>query len=184
MLRFRSPKGAKHFSIILLVLFPSLSLGGWIDREGNQLPDTNYRKSIGSFGAQLILTSKVEEAFKNWEQPSDPVDIDTSETIKRNEFVSALIVFSGCAENESKHCNLTVKFIVLQPDGKVYANIPTQEVWMNKPSPGRALQMSVGYIKLRVEDHEPLGLYQIIAEVHDLNSNKKLSLSSEIEVVE
>ena len=170
--------------IICLLVFPTLVISGLQDRDGNPLPETHDRKSSGDFGAWLILTAKEKETIEVWNIPSEWVNIDTEETYKRNEFVTALVVFSGCRENGSGHCNLVVKFKILQPGGKVYADIPAQEAWTGKPSPGKAVQMSVSYVKIRIENHEPLGTYEVLADVIDSNLRETLSLSSKFEVIE
>ena len=171
--------------IALLMLTTHLpSVAGWIDREGNPLPDTESRKSIGEFGAHLILTDKEHEAFQHWNIPSAVVDLSTTDEIKRNDFISALIIFSGCSANKEGNCNLIVKFRIVQPDGSIYADLPIQEAWVNKPAPGKSLQMSVGYVEVRIEDDEPLGVYQVFADVTDQNSGKAISLSSKFKALE
>lgn len=167
----------------LLLSLSSASVAGWIDRDGNPLPDTPDQKAIGEFGAWLILTNNVEKAFRNWGTPSETVYLDTEKIYKRNECISALIIFSGCTEDELGHCNLAVKFKIIQPDGKIYADLPLQKAWVGKASPGKALQMSIGYVKVSIEDHEPSGTYEILAEVIDSNLKEKISLSSQFEIM-
>ena len=176
----------KRFSFVLacFLLVPLIVNAGWQDREGNPQPDTPDKKSIGDFGAWLILTGKEDEAFKNWNTPSEGVYLDTEDKFKRNEFVSALVIFSGCGEDDKGNCNLAVKFKIFQPDGRVYSDMPMQEAWIDKPSPGRALQMSYGYMKVRIEDDEPLGTYEITVDVIDANSGKVIRLSSKFQVSE
>ena len=172
-------------ALAALILFLPLGItAGWIDREGNKLPDTHDQKAIGDFGAWLLLTGNVEQAFKNWNTPSETVHIDTENKFKRNEYVSALVVFSGCGEDEIGNCNVAVKFKVLNPNGSIYADLPLQEAWIGKPSPGKALQMSIGYIMVKIEDHEPIGTYEIEVNVLDLNLKQNLSLSSQFHVSE
>ncbi len=170
--------------IICLLVSPTLVISGWQDRDGNPLPETHDRRSTGDFGAWLILTAKEKETIEVWNIPSEWVNIDTEEIYKRNEFVTALVVFSGCRENNSGHCNLVVKFKIIQPGGEIYADIPAQEAWVGKPSPGKAVQMSVSYVKVRIENHEPLGTYEVLADVIDSNLGESLSLSSKFKIIE
>ena len=44
--------------------------------------------------------------------------------------------------------------------------------------------MSVAYIKVRIEDNELMGTYEILADVIDSNLKQKLSLSSKFEILE
>ncbi|MGI0118262.1 hypothetical protein [Zooshikella sp. RANM57] len=168
--------------LMLIICLPSFA--GWIDKEGNPVPDTESRKSIGEFGANLLLTDKENETFQRWNTTSVGVNLSTTDKIKRNDFISAFIIFSGCSVNKEGNCNLVVKFRVVQPDGSIYAELPTQEAWVNKPAPGKFLQMSAGYIKIRIEDDEPLGVYQVFADITDQNSGNVISLSSKFEVLE
>jgi hypothetical protein len=170
-----------HSRRVLLFIFVLLSapaFAGWIDREGNALPDTEFRKSNGDFGAQLVLTDKEEQTFRKWNTPSSVVDIATTNRIQVNRFLTAVIIFSGCGADNAGNCNLVVRFKILQPNGSVYADLPTQEAWVNKPAPpNRSLQMSVGYIRVRIEPHEPIGRYTMLAEVMDKNTGKTLNLT-------
>ena len=51
------------------------------------------------------------------------------------------------------------------------------EVWQNKPAPhARALELSVQYLKIVVEPHEPRGRYTIQAQVRDDNTGTVLTL--------
>lgn len=172
------------FFVVSLMLYHSSS-AQWIDMQGNPIPDTSYRKAIGIFGAHLVLTDKEWETFKKWDTSSKVVDIDTTNKIKKNKFITALIIFSGCGVDKNGNCNLIVKFKVLQPDGSVYADILPQEAWVGKPAPPeRTLGMSIGYIRVRIEPHEPSGMYTVLADVIDKNSNLTLKLSNSFEAIE
>ncbi len=161
------------------------SLAQWIDMQGNPIPDTSYRKSIGHFGAHLILTDKERETFERWDTPSKVVDLDTTNKIRKNKLITALVIFSGCSVDKNGNCNLLVKFKVLQPDGSVYADLPPLEAWVGKPvPPRRSLGMSIGYIRVRIEPHEPSGMYTVLADVIDNNSNITLKLTNSFEAIE
>lgn len=72
-----------------------------------------------------------------------------------------------------------MQMMVYQPDGTVYSKLPIMEVWSNKPvPPNRSLGLSVEYLRVRIEPHEPLGKYTIKATIMDKNSGKIMELSS------
>lgn len=53
------------------------------------------------------------------------------------------------------------------------------EVWESKPAPrGKALELSVQYLKVRIEPKDQLGRYVIYAQVRDNNTEKVLQLQS------
>jgi hypothetical protein len=166
-------------SIILLVLFPTIALAGWINKQGEALPDSGNRKSIGSFGAQLILVGDENELFKHWATPSETVDVKTVDTIKVNEAINAFVIFSGCKADKGGNCSVSMRFRVIQPDGKTYADTPPMEVWENKLAPpGKTLELSVQYLKVRIEPKDQLGRYVVYSQVRDNNTGVALQLQS------
>lgn len=174
-----------HTLLLGSLLVSCSALAGWVDMEGHSLPDTEFRKAIGDFGAQLVLTDKEEETFTKWNTPSSVVNIATTKKINKGKFLTAAIIFFGCGADKSGNCELLVKFKILQPDGSTYADLPPQEAWVNKPAPpNKSLQMSVGYIRVRIEPNEPLGKYTITAEVIDKILGKSLTVSDNFEAIE
>lgn len=161
------------------------SIAGWVDRAGKPLPDAPDRKSIGDFGAWLVLTDKESETFSRWDTPSEGVYLNSIEKIERGKILTALIIFSGCGADRAGNCDLVVKFRIVQPDGKSYADLPYQEAWVGKPvPPNKSLGMSVGYIRIIIEPGEPLGKYKVLANVYDRNLNKTIELLNVFEAVE
>lgn len=166
-------------------LLPSICLGGWIDKQGNPVPEQPHMKSIGAFGAQLILTDKEKETLDSWNTPSETVDFSTTNTIKRNHPITALIVFSGCGVDDAGDCNLVGRYKIYQPDGSVYADLPFQEIWVNKPvPPNHTLGLSVSYVKVVIEPQDQLGTYVVQAKVVDRIRNIQLDLESTFEATE
>ena len=165
--------------LVSLMLAPAIACAGWIDRSGNPLSDQENRKSTGDLGAWLILTDKEGEAFSNWNSPSEGVSIPSTRIIAKGRILSILIVFTGCAADERGNCNLVVKYKILQPDGSISANLPFQEAWVDKPvPPDKSLGISIGYVRLTIEENDPLGEYVVEARVVDRNSNRTLDLRS------
>jgi hypothetical protein len=167
----------KLIVLTVIALLCSHANAGWINKQGEKLPDAEDRKAVGDFGAQLIFTSDEQALFKKWATPSETVDLNTVESVAINQPISAFIVFSGCKPTAKGLCNVSMRFRVLQPDGKVYSETPAMEVWQNKPAPrARALELSVQYLKIVVEPHEQRGRYTIQAQVRDDNTGGVLSL--------
>lgn len=142
--------------IFLLLLFPAIAHAGWINKGGEPLPDSDGRKAIGDFGAQLIFVSDENELFERWRTPSKTVDVKTAEKVNVNKAINAFIVFSGCKPDAGGNCSVSMRFRVLQPDGKVYAYTPAMEVWHEKPvPPGKSLELSVQYLEVRLHATPP-----------------------------
>jgi hypothetical protein len=176
----------KIITSILILMFSSLAFSAqWIDKSGKRIPDSNSVKSSKDFIAQLILTTNEQELFKKWATPSQTVNVSTSEVVERNNPISAFIIFGGCAVDSHGKCNLVASFKVYQPDGKIYANTPEMEVWIDKPiPPNRTIELSVAYLKIVIENGELLGKYRIQANVTDKNSDQYVILTNEFKAIE
>jgi hypothetical protein len=97
--------------------------------------------------------------------------------VRINEPIYAFVVFSGCKPSVGGKCNVSTSFRVLRPDGKVYADTPSMQVWQDKQAPpGRALALSVQYLRVRIEPHEQRGRYTVEVQVRDENSGKIIAL--------
>ncbi len=166
--------------ILSVFLFiPVLAYAGWINMQGEALPDTENRKAIGDFGAQLILVRDEKELFKRWATPTEIVNVKTIDSVKVNGFINAFVVFSGCKPDAKGNCNVSMRFRVIQPDGKVYADTPPMEVWENRPAPqGKTLELSVQYLKVHIEPKDQVGSYMIYTQVRDNNTGTVLQLQS------
>jgi hypothetical protein len=77
---------------------------------GNALADTEDRKSIGSFGAEIVFTTDAEALEKRWGTPSETVNIDSVEDVRVNEPIYAFVVFSGCKPRVAGKCNVSMSF--------------------------------------------------------------------------
>jgi len=167
----------KVFAWVFLVALCSNANAGWINKQGVSLPDSEDRKAIGDFGAQLVLVTDDQALFKTWATPSETVNLNTVESVTINQPISAFVIFSGCKATAKGQCSVSMRFRVIQPDGKIYSETPAMEVWHDKPAPrARGLELSVQYLKIIVEPHEQRGRYTIQAQVRDDNSGAVLSL--------
>jgi len=154
--------------IFLILVIPSISHGKWNDGQGNLVEDTEWMKSSGDFGAQLLLIGDENEFFKRWETPSVTVKFQTVSEINRGEPLITPIIFSGCYVNESGNCMVSAALKILRPDGSTYADMPQVEIWENKPPPPKGiLELGVGYLKVIIEPEDPDGTYTVEAKVTD-----------------
>lgn len=166
-------------SLLLLSLLPTVALAGWMNKQGEALPDSDNRKAIGSFGAQLIFVGDENKLFKSWSTQSETVDVTAIDTVRVGEAINAFIIFSGCKADKKGNCSVSMRFRVIQPDGKIYADTPPMEVWEEKPSPpGKTLELSIQYLKVRIEPKDQLGRYVTYAQVRDNNTGVVLQLQS------
>lgn len=165
--------------LFLLLLVPLVASAGWINKTGGAPPDSGARKAAGSFGANLLFVSDENELQKRWATPSPNVEVRTTDKVALNRAISAFVVFSGCQPDERGNCNVSMRFRVLQPDGKIYTETQAMEVWHDKPAPpGKSLELSVQYLRLLLEAKDQLGKYIISSQVRDDNTGSVLQLQA------
>ena len=165
-------------SICLICCFwGTYANAGWMDKQGNPVPDAENMKSVGNLIALLILSDKEQQIFRNWRTPSESVYFPTIDTIERNKILTAVIVFAGCAENIKGNCDLVVQFTVFNPDNTLYSKLPVMEVWSGKPNPpNNSLGLGVEYMRIIIEPGEQLGKYRLDAQIHDRHSGNRMLL--------
>lgn len=159
------------------ITLPSICVAEWIQRSGEKLSDTEFRKSDGSFSSWLVLVPDDRELYTAWQKPGASVHLAEIDAVRIGEPISAFVVFSGCEADSSGNCDVQMRFHVLAPDGSVYTETPPMEVWQGKTAPhAQALELSVAYLKVVIEPHEQLGTYHIESQVKDGLSGKVLFL--------
>jgi len=167
----------RMIALMLIAVLCNSANAGWINKQGTTLPDSEDRKAIGDFGSQLIFVNDELALFETWSKPSETVDVKTVDSVTINQPISAFVIFSGCKPTTKGQCNVSMRFRVIQPDGKIYSETPAMEVWQNKPAPrNHALELSVQYLKIIVEPHEQRGRYTIQTQVRDDNTGVVLFL--------
>jgi hypothetical protein len=163
---------------ILLVVFTCTGASAeWVNKQGSRLPEATYRKSIGDFVVQMVFVEDERELLQAWGKPSESVNVKDVASIAINHPINTFIVFGGCKPDNRGNCSVVMRFRVIAPDGKVYSETPTMQVWHEKPlPPNRSLQLSVDYLKIVVEPHEQHGKYVVHTEVRDNISGDVLRL--------
>ena len=76
----------KHLlTIFLFIIIPSGVWAEFMSPDGKTIADTEYRKSMENFGAQLVITNKEELFPENWNAPSKGVYFPTIYKIQKGE---------------------------------------------------------------------------------------------------
>ena len=173
------------FAFLFAAIWSPAVQAEWL-QNGKPVTNCPYAKTQGEFGAMLFFTDKPDEVFKTWNIDGPGVNINPNvEEMKKDESLVALIMFSNCTPDSKGNANVSVKFTVLDPEGKVLINTKELEVWINKPAPlKRDLGLSVQYITIGVGRKQPAGVYTVNAIVHDKNSNTELNLERHINILE
>jgi len=175
----------KALALLIMLTIVNPASAGWIDKQGNEIPDSDNIKSAESFIAQQVITDNEKEVLKNWGTPSQSVYFPTADEIERNKIITAFVVFGGCAVDTNNNCDLKMEMTVFQPDGALYSKLPLMEVWSGKPAPqGKNLGLSVDYMRVIIENDEQLGRYKVYTKVTDKVSGESVSLISYFTAIE
>lgn len=165
-------------TIFFLVILPNGVWAEFMTPDGKTIADTEYRKSIENFGAQLVITNNEDIYPENWNAPSEGVYLPTTDKIQKGQIITALLAFNGCAPNKNGNCELTYKIKVLRPDGLLFADLPA-----DKPTPQEDFfGLNIGYIRLIFRPHNQAGTYKFVADVQDHVSGTNLSLTNTVVV--
>ena len=176
---------ASWLLLLVLALAAGPALGQWRE-DGKVVPDNDWRKSAGSFGAMMMLTEDPEKFFEQWNKPPSPdykPKITTTEELRRGGHVAALVLFIGCQADSSGNCSVEADYLLRSPDGGVYGEQKNVKVWKDKPAPpDMTMQLGVSVFGLEVEEGDPLGTYMFEAKVRDRNAKVEVLLKRPLKV--
>lgn len=163
---------------VSLILLSASANSQWI-RDGKFVAESEDRKSIANFAAQLVLISDFEKFKKDWDKPQVP-NIKTGDKIKMGESLTGTIFFANCKQINSK-CNVKVRYKLTHPSNKV-ENIPEQILWNQEISKSNIIYLGAAMLKFSVGDSDEKGKYILEADVKDKNSENSLNLKSSFTV--
>jgi len=150
---------------------------GWL-QDGKPVPDSEYRKSMHGFGAQLLVIDD-DSLFENWDKPETP-NLSITDTAIRNQPVFVIFLFINPGTDNSSNANVNAEVTIKSPDGKIYGHFKDMEIWQRAyPFPVNTIQLAVGNLGIKIEDDEPLGRYTIEAKIYDKIKDITLNLKNE-----
>ena len=172
----------KQYLALLAALLPLAVQAGWIDPTGTPIPDTENRRSVGDFGIHIVLAANEAQFRQVWNASTTPPKLDTLNTVRRGETVSALLVFHGCAPGGTGVCDVVSEFIIEGPDG---GRMPggSGPVWAGGPVRQGLLQLGQASMSVVFDQADPVGDYRIIANVKDRVSGRALSVVARLKVI-
>lgn len=165
--------------LLACLLLVSASAAAQWQKDGQNVPDEPWRKSDGEFGAMLLLTSHLAEFVEAWNRgliEGKSPTLRTTSSAGRGDTVSAVILFTHCQPGATGLCRSDVDFRVLRPDGSTYATHREVELWNREAPPFQSVQLGAARLQFEIEPTDPLGVYQIHADVYDRIAGRKVSL--------
>ena len=167
----------KTILAVLVIILANVAVSAQWQKGGEKVEDTAERKSVNGFAGHLIVVKDPRRFVEEWQKPEMP-KIRTVSEVKRGELVGAFVLFAGCKPDSSGVCNAEVDYVVLKPDGTVYAERKAQPVWKEEAPPAPNIQLSRAILAIRMESKDPTGEYKVKAKVSDLNANVTIDLET------
>src|SRR5688572_10122102 len=106
------PMTSARFLIALLLAVTTLPVTAQWTANGEAVPDEPWRRSSGTFGGMLLITTDVNKLYDEWAKP-DPPNVTFTNSAERNVPVSAVVFFTGC-KSVKGNCRVEVDFTVLR----------------------------------------------------------------------
>ena len=141
--------------------------------------------SISSFAIDGILLKTIDYSFKDkWENTvggSAPI-FSTPKHLFKGQYLFITVIVGDYDVNKKGKANVKYSIKITKPDNSVYffqENLPILE---DKTITGKYFQMSDAILKISFEDKDMFGKYKIEANITDINVNKSILLTSDIEL--
>jgi hypothetical protein len=134
--------------------------------NGTPVSDSDNLKSKNGFGASLWIINDAS-FFDAWNKPETPT-LRITNTAIRNQPVFISIIFTNPGTDDSGKANVTADVTITSPDGKIYGEFKDTEVWQREyPFGDNTTQLAVDHFGIKIEDHEQLGTYGVVAVITD-----------------
>ena len=166
-------------SLLLLFSTPVHGADSW-QKDGKPAANTASMKSKAGFGAQLFLTQDTGVLDK-WNSP-EPPKVTPVTMARRDLPVITVLLFAGAGVSSSGRADVTCDFIAYKPDGSVYGKQLNAVVWKRAVPRQSGIQLSEGYMGIRIEPKDPSGKYKVEARVHDHIKKVDLVLKTTFQV--
>jgi hypothetical protein len=167
----------KTILAVLVLVVANITVSAQWQKGSEKVEDTADRKSVNGFGGHLLVIKDPRGFIEKWTKPQTP-KIDPVSEVKRGEVNGAFVLFAGCKPDSAGVCNSEVDYLVLKPDGTVYAERKAQPLWKEEPPPGRNIQLGRAILAFRMEPKDPAGEYKLKAKVSDLNAEVTFELET------
>ena len=151
------------------------------NKNGERTVDAPDRKTVGGFGAHLLVVEKPQEFIEEWKKPDTPKIKDTN-VAKRGEYYGVIVLFAGCKPDDRGICNAEVDYTIYKPDGSLHAERKDQPLWKSQAPPTPNIQLGQAILAIRFEKTDPAGEYKVKARVHDLNAAISIDLETKIQL--
>lgn len=162
---------------MLVIILMSVMVSAQWKKGDEKVEDTSDRKSVNGFGGHLIIVEDPKGFIEEWSKPQTP-NIKPVTDVKRGKVIGAFVLFAGCKPDSGGVCNSEVDYVVIKPDGNVYAERKGQPLWKEEAPPAQNIQLSRAILGIRMEPEDSAGEYKVKAKVSDLNAGVTFELET------
>lgn len=176
-------------SALLLAMLSSIASfsdeGGWVDREGNRVPNSDAMKSVGGFGGWLVVTPDLDWEDK-WNTPRETVPYFSEATeVRLGETLTILPFFINPLPDQDGIVSIGCDLKVIRPDDSVALDEKGLDCFTTKlQSDPRSVYLSAIYPKYVGETGDPFGTWIVEVVLRDNNRGVETPLKVKFELVD
>lgn len=155
----------------LLLAFPAASMAddGWIDMQGNPVPESDSAKSREGFSATVLVTAD-QDWQQKWDTPPETIPHFTTarEVGPGGELFVLTFLANPLVDADSGMTDVACDFVVLRPDGSESTrelDMPCFKVKL--PGDPRSVFLSAASIKYVEEPTDLRGMWSVRVTVKD-----------------
>ena len=156
-------------SFLLLVPLVSAAQSGWIDMQGNPVPETDSARSRDGFSAMVLITPDMNWQEK-WDTPPETVPhfSEAKEVGSGGELAILTFLANPKVDPATGMTGVVCDFIVLRPDGSDSTgelDMPCFKVKL--PGNPKSVYLSAASLKYVAEPTDPRGTWVVLVTVKD-----------------
>ena len=136
----------------------------------------------GSFSVMLAFSSDPQAYFKAIDAGPQAMVALSADAVRRGGVLNTALVFTGCKPDASQACNVSVQYKLVTSKGKA-TPLPDASVWSKAAPQGSAITPAESQMRIAIEATDPLGVYEVQANVRDLNAQTALVVKAAFTVV-
>jgi len=182
--------------LLILFLFPfsidvfgiieeQIETGGWVNRDGTPVLDTDNLKSKKGFGGWVIVTPDEDWAEKWDTPPGNTPHFNEASSIKYGDSVTILIFIINPAVDNNGEVNILCDIQVVRPDNTFSIDATDMECMKGELEGNpRNIRLTTPIIKFIGETGDPSGNWIVNINIVDKNRGILIPLKTGFELVQ
>jgi len=183
----------KNLLLLIFLNFPPNALanlgtrpdeGGWVNKDGTSVANTDNMKSIRGFGGWLVVTPDKDWSQK-WETPTENIPyFSEANEVNYGEELTILPFFINPEVNSSGEISIICHIIITDPTGMApidQDNIPCAVGKLHGDP--RNIRLTTTVIKFIGEANDPPGTWSVVVTITDKNRNISIPLKTRFTLI-